>query len=54
VTPAELRAWVAETLARQGFPPTISDPAVLAELAALVADTMVLGRQRGGDRARSA
>jgi hypothetical protein len=28
----------------------ISDPTVLAKLAALVAETMVLARQRGGDR----
>jgi hypothetical protein len=50
VTPAEVRAWVAETRARQGLPPTITDPTVLARLAALVADVMVLARQRGGDR----
>jgi len=50
MTPAELRAWVAETRARQGLPPMISDPTVLAKLAALVAETMVLARQRGGDR----
>jgi hypothetical protein len=50
MTPAELRAWVAETRARQGLPPTISDPTVLARLAALVADTMTLpGRKGGGD-----
>jgi hypothetical protein len=38
MTPAEIRARVAETRARQGLSPTISDPAVLAELAAVVAD----------------
>jgi hypothetical protein len=54
MTPAELHAWVAETRARQGLPPTISDPTVLARLAALVADTMVLARREGGGRARSA
>jgi hypothetical protein len=50
VTPAEVAAWVAETRARQGLPPRISDPAVLAKLAALVADTLVLARRKGGDR----
>lgn len=48
MTPAEVRAWVAETRAQQGLPPTITDPAVLAELAVLVADTMVLAGQEGG------
>jgi hypothetical protein len=46
MTPAEVRAWVAETRARQGLPPTISDPTVLAKLAALVADT-IRERDRG-------
>jgi hypothetical protein len=50
VTPAEVAAWVAETRARQGLPPRISDPTVLAKLAVLVADTMVLARQKGGGR----
>ena len=50
MTPAEIAARVAETRARQGLPPTISDPATLAKLAALVADTMVLPGQKGGDR----
>jgi hypothetical protein len=50
VTPAEVRAWVAETRRQQGLPPTVSDPTVLAELAALVADVMVLARQEGADR----
>jgi hypothetical protein len=47
---AEVAAWVAETRARQDLPPRITDPTVLAKLAALVADTMVLARHRGGDR----
>jgi hypothetical protein len=50
VTPAEVAAWVAETRARQGLPPTTSDPAVLARLAVLVADTMVLAQRKGSDR----
>jgi hypothetical protein len=50
VTPAEVAAWVAETRTRQGLPPTISNPAVLARLAVLVADTMVLAQRKGGDR----
>jgi hypothetical protein len=45
----EVRAWVAETRAKQGLPPTITDPTVLAELAAAVADTMVAAAPRGGD-----
>jgi hypothetical protein len=48
VTPAEVRAWVAETRARQGLPPTITDPKVLAELAAVVADMIMLASQKGG------
>ncbi len=46
----ELRAWVAETRARQGLPPRITDPTTVARLAALVADTMVPpGREGGAD-----
>jgi hypothetical protein len=52
MTPAEVRAWVAETRASQGLPPTITDPTTLAKLAAMVADTMV--REGGGRRARPA
>jgi len=48
MTREELRAWVTETRARQGLPPTINDPTVLAKLATLVADTMVLARGKGG------
>jgi hypothetical protein len=46
MTPAEVAARVAETRARQGLPPTISDPTVLADLAALVADLI----REAGDR----
>jgi hypothetical protein len=54
VTPAELRAWVAETRRRQGLGPTISHADVLAKVAALVADTIILARREGGDdRART-
>jgi hypothetical protein len=45
VTPAEVAARVAETRARQGLGPTITDPATLAKLAVVVADTI-----REGDR----
>jgi hypothetical protein len=48
MTPAEVRARVAETRRRQGLTPTISDPAVLASLAALAADTMTLADQAEG------
>jgi hypothetical protein len=41
----ELRDWVAETRARQGLRPTISDPATLAKVAMLVADTMTVLRR---------
>ncbi len=47
MTPAEVRAWVTETRARQGLPPTINDPTTLARLAAMVADTMIIGRREG-------
>jgi hypothetical protein len=43
----EVRAWVAETRAKQGLEPTITDPATLAELAAAVAETMLVAE--GGD-----
>jgi hypothetical protein len=46
MTPAEVRAQVAESRRQQGLPPTISDPTVLAALAALVADTI----REAGDR----
>jgi hypothetical protein len=49
MTPAEIAAQVAETRARQGLPPTITDPTILASLAAMVADTMTLD---GADHAR--
>jgi hypothetical protein len=54
MTPAEVRARVAETRRQQGLPPTISDPTVLAELAAVVADSLADLIREGGDRARSA
>jgi hypothetical protein len=47
MTPAEIAAQVAETRARQGLPPAITDPTTLARLAAMVADTMIV---EGGDR----
>jgi len=37
MTPAELAAWVAETRARQGLEPTISDRKTISKAAALVA-----------------
>jgi hypothetical protein len=46
MTRAEVAAWVAETRARQGLPPRITDATVLAKLAALVADT-IRERDRG-------
>jgi hypothetical protein len=46
VTRDEVRAWVRETRARQGLPPTVTDPATLAELAVLVVESM---SARGGD-----
>jgi hypothetical protein len=46
MTPAEVAAQVRESRARQGLQPAITDPATLAELAALVAD-LIRGRDRG-------
>ncbi len=45
----ELRDWVAEPRARQGLRPTISDPATLAKVAMLVADTMTVALRGGGE-----
>jgi hypothetical protein len=50
----EVRAWVAETRAKQGLPPTVTDPTVLAELAARVADTMVECAPGGDSRGEAA
>jgi hypothetical protein len=36
----EVRTWVIETRAKQGLAVAVTDPTVLAELAAAVADTM--------------
>jgi hypothetical protein len=46
MTRAEVREWVVETRARQELPPTVEDEATLAELAAMVAETMLAP---GGD-----
>ena len=51
VSREEVAARVRETRARQGLGPTIADPAALARLAAMVADTMVKSR---GARGRTA
>jgi hypothetical protein len=40
MTPAEVRARIAESRTRQGLPAAISDPATLAKLAAQVAEKM--------------
>jgi hypothetical protein len=47
--PKQVRDWVARTRAKQGLPPTITDPATLAELAALVVETMA-PQGKAGDR----
>jgi hypothetical protein len=47
MSPAELRARVAESRARQGLGPTITDPAFQQQLAVRVGDVLV--RQKGGD-----
>ena len=59
--PAELRAWVAETRRRRGLPDRITDPAVIAVVAEMVADVLAdtsatrtrrpAGGERGGGRA---
>jgi hypothetical protein len=45
--PEGMAAWVAESRARQGLGPTITDPATQQQLAMRVADVLV--RQKGGD-----
>jgi hypothetical protein len=45
MTREQIRAQVADTRARQGLGPTITDPAVLRQLAVEVADVLV--RQQG-------
>jgi hypothetical protein len=45
MTPAELRAWVADSRARQGLGPTITDPAAQEQFAAMAADALT--RQNG-------
>ncbi len=47
--PDEVRAWVRETRLRQGLPEHVENEAVLAELAADVADTMADAGRQGGD-----
>jgi hypothetical protein len=54
VTRDEVRVWVAETRAKQGLPPTVEDEAVLAELAAAVADTMADAAPGGDGRGEAA
>jgi len=41
MTAEEMRAWVAESRAKQGLPPTIRDPDTIAKVAAMVADALV-------------
>jgi hypothetical protein len=48
--PAEVERWVRETRARQGLPEHVEDPAVLAELAAEVVDTLLRDRPGEADR----
>jgi hypothetical protein len=40
MTPAEMRVWVAESRARQGLGPTITDPAAQQQVAAMAADAL--------------
>jgi hypothetical protein len=46
MTRTGVREWVVETRAKQGLEPTITDPATLATLAAMVTETMLAP---GGD-----
>ena len=41
MTPAEMRVWVAESRARQGLGPAITDTTAQDQLAAMVADVLI-------------
>jgi hypothetical protein len=45
MTPAEMRVWVAQSRARQGLGPTITDDAVQEQLSEMIAEVLV--RQKG-------
>jgi hypothetical protein len=51
VTPVELRAWVADSRARQGLGPTITDPAAQEQFAAMAADALTRQNGDGADHA---
>jgi hypothetical protein len=51
MTPAELRAWVADSRARQGLGPTITDPAAQEQFAAMAADALTRQNGDGADHA---
>jgi hypothetical protein len=49
MTPAELRAWVADSRARQGLGPTITDPAAQQQVAAMAAEALTRPSVDGAD-----
>jgi len=51
LTPVELRAWVADSRARQGLGPTITDPAAQDQLAAMAVDALTRHNGDGAERA---
>lgn len=51
MTLVELRAWVANSRARQGLGPTITDPTAQDQLAAMAADALTRQNGDGADHA---
>jgi len=43
-----VRAWVAESRAAQGLPPTLTDPATLARIARMIRDTPIRSPDQSG------
>jgi hypothetical protein len=51
MTPAEMRVWVAESRARQGLGPTVTDSTAQDQLAAMVADVLIRENSDGTEYA---
>jgi hypothetical protein len=48
--PAVVRAWVEQTRAAQGLPPTLDDPLVVARVVALLPQARQTGSMRAGSK----
>ena len=48
--PAVVRAWIERTRVAQGLPPTLEDPAVIADLVALLPQPRQTGSIRPGSK----